>query len=223
MSPALKLYLGRTRSPGRLKLLGPYCCVRHAHDGRRQLKTLSMIIAVLSAGGAHAALPKHARINAMSMTNLISGADICGDDAHSTSCLKIVPCAEVDTDLACTLEDPVWVPELVTLPSGAVTGSFRDVLGLPRGSNVNKNTLGASAVDRLVSDAAFFSLPRARALYRRRNPTHKKSCAMSAQDGGYCVIPDAIRTLAKITNPDEAEAAFPTCKVKVRIDSTHCV
>jgi len=84
---------------------------------------LPIVVAALSVGGARAALPKGAHIDATSMRNLLDGdADICGDVAHSTSCLKLVPCAEVDNELDCTLEDPVWIPGLVVSADGAVTG-----------------------------------------------------------------------------------------------------
>ena len=106
----LKLITRRVDSTRHCERPGSPRAARHAHGGPRASRTLIMAIVVLSVVGARAALPKHAHIDAQYMVALRDGADICGDAAHSTSCLKLVPCAEVDNELDCSACYPSRAP-----------------------------------------------------------------------------------------------------------------
>ena len=163
-------------------------------------------IAAAIAIAAPGALPKSLMVDETSLESLIAGTDVCGAVGDEQSCLRVVPCDELDdAEVACSAEDPVWMPDPKTSGAGGQKRSlFRVVLPLNAGPHANFGSIAKSA-GRLVSAPHAFLLPRTLLLYARKEKAHDKACSAR-----FCLIPDELlRTRGE-------NVAFPASKAVVR-------
>ena len=87
------------------------------------------------------ALPSSLPIDSQSLDDLLAGRDVCGDADNRESCLRVIDCAEMDPLLACTAEEPVWLPDPAHGGTGGSEVLFRRVLPLLAGPHPNKGSL----------------------------------------------------------------------------------
>jgi len=165
-------------------------------------RTLLPAMLLLAIDIASGVLPRHANIDAESVANLLSGHDICGDAEHRSSCLKIMPCDELDKRLGSSPGDPVWTPDL-SPPTENGKHAFRNVLPTLSGTHPNVGSLTVMKT-RTVGEPAFFKFPRARILYRSSASKIPATC-----DAAWCLIPDGIRVMSV------PGTVVPSSKIKV--------
>ena len=170
---------------------------------RTRSRTLLPAVLLLAIDIASGVLPRHANIDAESVANLLSGHDICGDAEHRSSCLKIMPCDELDKRLGSSPGDPVWTPDLSLPAKKGKAHAFRNVLPTPAGKHPKEGSLPVMKT-RTVDADAFFKFPRARILYRSSASKIAATC-----DAAWCLIPDGIRVMSK------PGTAVPSSKGKV--------
>ena len=184
--------------------------------GAAEAKVLLFGVIIVSAlAVAEGSLPAVAHIDSGSVAALIAGQAVCGDPSHADVCLYPVDCVDVDEALSCTEEDPVWISDGMTTGEALRRrAAFHSILfGVPdHGSHPNAKSLGTS-VHKLVSTPTFWKLPRAAALYERR-----EGAAPDQHHCGrrYCAIPAMLYQAYDDSVPAEKDIAFPSSKKPVR-------
>jgi len=190
----------------------PHPRISTGRGGAADAKVLLFGVIIVSAlAVAEGSLPAVAHIDSGSVAALIAGQAVCGDPSHADVCLYPVDCVDVDEALSCTEEDPVWISDGMTTGEALRRrAAFHSILfGAPdHGSHPNAKSLGTS-VHKLVSTPTFWKLPRAAALYERR-----EGAAPDQHHCGrrYCAIPAMLYQAYDDSVPAEKDIAFPSSK-----------
>ena len=207
--PALALPASAMSAISRRALPERQRAARRLSTAPTSSRTLLPAVLLLAIHTASGALPRHANIDAMSVKNLLSGHDVCGDAGHRSSCLKRMPCDTLDKRLGCSPGDPVWTPDLSPPTAKGKQHAFRSVLPTPAGKHPNGGSLAVMKA-RTVGEHAFFKFPRARILYRSSASKIPATC-----DAAWCLIPDGIRVMS------EPGTVVPSSKVPVCCQPIH--